>query len=90
MAGSSLTYDLADHKDEADSRGDVEFLLGHQLVRTVLTRHSRRFVGAVAVGANRPLQLHSTAAAGHASIFQGEVWVLLFGVWEGAEEMTRQ
>lgn len=90
MAGSSLTYDLADHEDEADGRGDVEFLLGQQFVRTVLARHSRRFDGAVAVGANRPLQLHATAATSHTSIFQGEVWVLLFGVWEGAEEMRRK
>lgn len=89
MAESSLTYDLADHEDEADGRGDVEFLLGYQLVPAVLARRRSRFVGAMAVGADGPLQLHATAA-GHAPIFQGEVGVLLFGLWEGAEVMRRR
>lgn len=34
----TLTYDLADHEDQADGWGDVEFLLGQQLVHAVLAR----------------------------------------------------
>lgn len=70
-ASSALTYDLANHEDEADGRSDVEFLPGHQLILTVLACCSRRFVGAMAVGADRALQLHATSAAGYTSIFQG-------------------
>ncbi|KAG7234675.1 hypothetical protein INR49_004138 [Caranx melampygus] len=58
-----VTYDLSDHEDEADGRGDVQFLLGQHLVRALPHTPAS---GPVAVGADRPLQLDG---AGHASVF---------------------
>lgn len=80
----TFTYDFSDHEDEADGWGDVEFLLGHPLVHAVLTCQG---FGTVAVGAHWPFQLDGTR---HASIFEGQVRILLLGVWKRAAEMQRE
>lgn len=74
----NFTYDFTNHEDEADGRGDVEFLLGQQLVHAVLTCQG---FGTVAVGADRSFQLDGTS---HTAVFKRKVGIFLLGVWKGA------